>query len=173
MSAPLAAAIAAAAYREEPYRLPDGRRLERYFDPYRLSAEPALLARTAAALAALLPPGTQALAGPALAAVPLVTALSLHTGLPAFYLRPVPKGHGSRRQIEGGPAAGPAGLRTVVLDDTARTGTSLLVPVRRLRLAGARVHDALAVVDRQCGAAALLGQHRVTLHCLITDAGTS
>ncbi|WP_431981914.1 hypothetical protein [Streptomyces qinglanensis] len=81
--APLAAAVAAAAYREEPYRLPDGRRLERYFDPYRLSAEPALLARTAAALAALLPPGTQALAGPALAAVPLVTALSLHTGLPA------------------------------------------------------------------------------------------
>ncbi|MEK8141533.1 hypothetical protein NKH18_00045 [Streptomyces sp. M10(2022)] len=33
-------------------------------------------------------------AGPALAAIPLVTAVSLHTGLPAAYVRAAPKGTG-------------------------------------------------------------------------------
>ena len=79
--------IAAVAYRPGPYLLPDGGTLDTYFDPYRLASDPELLTETAAALADLLPVDTEALAGPALAGIPLVTAVSLHTGLPAAFLR--------------------------------------------------------------------------------------
>lgn len=162
------AATIASAYRAGPYRLPDGRTLASYFDPYHLAGDPALLADTAAALADLLPTGTQAVAGPALAAVPLVTAVSLHTGLPAAYLRPAPKPHGTGRHIEGTDLDG---WRTVLLDDTARSGTNLLNSARLLRTAGAHVDTAVCVLDRAAGAAELLGAHGLALHALIRDPG--
>lgn len=160
----------ATAYRPGPYRLPDGTTLTEFFDPFHLTADPALLAETAAALAALLPTGTQAVAGPALAAIPLVTAVSLHTGLPAAFLRPAPKQRGSRKQIEGTDLAG---LRTVLLDDTARSGSSLLRSARLLRAAGAVVQAAVCVLDRQAGAAELLAAHHLALGSLVRDPGGS
>ncbi|MFF9352364.1 orotate phosphoribosyltransferase [Streptomyces sp. NPDC014734] len=159
-----------AAFRPGPYQLPDGRTLKCYFDPYRLTCDPALLRETAAALAALLPPDTEVVAGPALAAIPLVTAVSLHTGLPAAYVRAAPKQHGTRRQIEG---ADLDGRRAVLIDDTARSGTSLLHGARLLRIAGARVTAAACVLDRDAGAAALLTEHRMTLSALLTDPGSA
>ncbi|MFJ1838959.1 orotate phosphoribosyltransferase [Streptomyces sp. NPDC088175] len=158
--------IAALAYRPGPYRLPDGGTLDTYFDPYRLAGDPKLLTETAAALADLLPADTEALAGPALAGIPLVTAVSLHTGLPAAFLRPAPKEHGTWQQIEGTSLEG---RRTVLLDDTARSGTSLLRSARLLRIGGAMVGTALCVLDRDTGATALLASHHLTLRSLIRD----
>lgn len=158
--------IAAVAYRPGPYRLPDGGTLDTYFDPYRLAGDPELLTETAAALAALLPDDTQALAGPALAGIPLVTAVSLHTGLPAAFLRPEPKTHGTWRQIEGSDVEG---RRTVLLDDTARSGASLLRSARLLRIGGARVGTAVCVLDRDAGATTLLADHHMDLRALVRD----
>lgn len=165
-TAPFAQKIATVAYRPGPYRLPDGGTLDSYFDPYRLAGDPQLLTETAAALADLLPDGTEALAGPALAAVPLVTAVSLHTGLPAAFLRPAPKDHGTWQQIEG---ADLGGRRTVLLDDTARSGTSLLRSARLLRIGGALVGTAVCVLDRDAGATALLADHHLVLRALVRD----
>ncbi|MFD3678581.1 orotate phosphoribosyltransferase [Streptomyces sp. NPDC058613] len=174
MTAPTTSAVLAdrigAAFQPGPYQLPDGRTLDSYFDPYRLAADPLLLRETAAALAALLPTCTEVLAGPALAAIPLVTALSLHTGLPAAYVRAAPKEHGTWRQIEG---ADLDGRRTVLIDDTTRSGASLLRGARLLRIAGARVTTALCVLDRDAGATALLTEHRMALSALLTDPGGS
>ncbi|WP_331759872.1 phosphoribosyltransferase family protein (plasmid) [Streptomyces sp. NBC_01525] len=156
----------AGAYRPGPYRLPDGSTLHTYFDPYRLAGDPALLAETAAALAGLLPNDTEAVAGPALAGVPLVTAVSLHTGLPAAFVRPAPKTHGTRQQVEG---ADLNGRRTVLLDDTARSGASILRSAWLLRIAGARVATAVCVLDRDAGATPLLAGHRLALHALVRD----
>lgn len=158
----------AAAYRPGPYHLPNGVTLPVYFDPFALTADPALLAQTAAALAGLLPVGTSTLAGPALGSVPLLTALSLHTGLPAAILRPQVKPHGSRQRIEG---AAVNGRTVVVLDDTARSGTSLLRTARLLRMAGATVTTAVTVLDRQAGAAGLLSAQHLELRALLTDPG--
>lgn len=169
MSAVLADRIGAA-FRPGPYQLPDGRTLDSYFDPYRLTCDPALLRETAAALAALLPADTQVVAGPALAAIPLVTAVSLHTGLPAAYVRAAPKEHGTWQQIEG---ADLDGRRTVLIDDTARSGTSLLRGARLLRIAGARITTALCVLDRDAGATTLLTEHRMILAALLTDPGSA
>lgn len=158
----------AGTYRPGPYRLANGTVLNTYFDAYLLAGDPSLLAETAAALADLLPADTHAVAGPALAAIPLVTAVSLHTGLPAAYLRPAPKPHGTWRQIEGTDLTG---RRTVLLDDTARSGASLLHSTRLLRMAGARVETAVCVLDREAGAAALLADHHLTLRALVRDPG--
>ncbi|MCX4458646.1 orotate phosphoribosyltransferase [Streptomyces sp. NBC_01728] len=160
--------IATVAYRPGPYRLPDGGTLETYFDPYRLAGDPVLLTETAAALADLLPDGTEALAGPALAGVPLVTAVSLHTGLPAAFLRPAPKAHGTWQQIEGAELEG---RRTVLLDDTARSGASLLRSARLLRIGGALVGTAVCVLDRDAGATTLLAGHHMVLRALVCDPG--
>ncbi|MFI9724651.1 orotate phosphoribosyltransferase [Streptomyces sp. NPDC052396] len=166
-SAPFAEKIATVAYRPGPYRLPAGGTLDTYFDPYRLAGDPELLTETATALADLLPADTEALAGPALAGVPLVTAVSLHTGLPAAFLRPVPKAHGTWQQIEGAELGG---RRTVLLDDTARSGASLLRSARLLRMSGARVGTAVCVLDRDAGATTLLADHHLVLRALLRDA---
>jgi orotate phosphoribosyltransferase len=160
----------ATAFCTGPYELPDGRVLDRYFDPYQLAADPNLLRETAVALADLLPPNTQVVAGPALAGISLVTAVSLHTGLPAAYIRATPKRHGTWRQIEG---ADLHGRSTALIDDTARSGTSLLRSARLLRMAGARVTATVCVLDRDAGATALLGAHRMTLAALLTDQGSA
>lgn len=170
MTAPASglAARITATYRPGPYQLPTGTVLPVFFDPFALAADPALLAETAAALASLLPGSTGVVAGPALGAVPLVIALSLHTGLPAAVLRPQVKAHGSRRRIEG---ADVDGRHVVVVDDTARSGQSLLHAARLLRLAGATVTTAVCVVDRQAGAAARLAAQQIELRALVTDPG--
>jgi orotate phosphoribosyltransferase len=126
--------IATVAYRPGPYRPPDGDTLDTYVDPYRLAGDPKLLTETAAAPADLLPTDTEVLAGPAPARVPLVTAVSLRTGLPAAFLSPAPKEHGTWQQIEG---TEPEGRRTVLLDDAARSGASLPCSARLPR-SGAR-----------------------------------
>ncbi|MFF1651527.1 orotate phosphoribosyltransferase [Streptomyces sp. NPDC058240] len=158
--------IAGAAYRPCPYQLPGGGTLDTYFDPYRLAGDPELLTETAAALAGLLPADTEALAGPALAGIPLVTAVSLHTGLPAAFLRPAPKEHGTWQQTEG---ADLGGRRMVLLDDTARSSTSLLHSARLLRMGGARVCTAVCVLDRDAGAATLLADHHMVLRALVRN----
>jgi orotate phosphoribosyltransferase len=154
----------AAAQRPGPYRLADGTVLDRYFDPYLLASDPALLTEAARALAELLPATARVLAAPVMAAVLPATALSLHTGLPAAYVRARPKAHGTDRRIEG---ADVAGRDAVLVDDTARTGTSLLVAARTLREAGAAVQTALCLVDRGLGAAALLRAEGIDLRAVV------
>ena len=156
------------AYQLGPYTLPDGAVISEYFDPYRLTGDPHRLRAVAGALAELLPEGAEAVAGPALAAAPLAAAVALHTGLPVAYLRPEAKHHGTHRRIEG---ADVRGRRTVLLDDTARTGTNLLRASTALREAGAEVTAALCILDRAAGAAALLAEHGLSLSALLRDPG--
>ncbi|MCM2579740.1 orotate phosphoribosyltransferase [Streptomyces meridianus] len=163
----LAARLAEAACVKAPFHLPNGTRLDTYFDEYRLAADPALLRDTAAAMAAFVPDDAQVLAGIELGGIPLVVALSAATGLPAVFLRRSPKGYGSRRQIEGTAIDG---RRAVLVDDVVRSGGQLLAMARTLRIAGTPVSDALCVLERPLGGRMLLAEHRVTLHSLLTEA---
>ncbi|MEU2675097.1 hypothetical protein ABZ622_41140 [Streptomyces sp. NPDC007164] len=74
------------------------------------------------------------------------------------------------QQIEG---VAPDGHRIVLLDDTARSGASLLRSARLLRIAGAVVTTAVCVLDRDAGATDLLANHRMTLSALLTDHGST
>ena len=101
-----------------------------------------------------------------LGAVPLVTALSLATGLPSLIVRTEqPKAYGTARQIEGELRAGE---RVVLVEDVVTTGGAALAALTALREAGAEVLAALAVVDREQGGAAAFAEAGVPYQALFT-----
>jgi orotate phosphoribosyltransferase len=158
--------LVAAAVLRGDFLLRSGARSSYYIDKYLFTTEPALLERIAVELAARLPRGAQRLAGPVLGAVPLVTALSLQTGLPMVIVRvDKPKEYGTAKQVEGKLAPGE---RVVLVEDVVTTGGAALAAVDVLREAGAEVLSALVVVDREQGGAAAFRARGVPFDALFT-----
>src|SRR5438094_787040 len=94
--------LVAAAVLRGNFRLRSGVQSSYYIDKYLFTTNPDLLARITTELVQRLPAGAQVLAGPALGAIPLVTALSLATRLPMLIVRvDKAKAYGTSKQIEG------------------------------------------------------------------------
>ncbi len=148
------------------FLLRSGARSSYYIDKYLFTTQPGLLARIAASLASRVPAGVQRLAGPVLGAVPLVTALSLQTGLDMLIVRvDKPKEYGTSKQIEGKLSAGE---RVLLVEDVVTTGGAALAAVDALREAGAEVLGALVVVDREQGGAEAFAARGVPFEALFT-----
>lgn len=130
---------------EGEFTLRSGRTATTYFDKYRFEADPNLLAEVARAMAPLVPPGTEVLAGLELGGVPLAVALSAVTGLPAAFVRKEAKAYGTANLAEG---AAIAGRRVLVVEDVITTGGQVVASARDLRERGALVDDVVCVVDR-------------------------
>ena len=109
-------------------------------------------------------------------AVPLlsvVSALSFEAGrpLPSFFVRKVPKGHGTQLLIEGMDDLGGetlSGKHVVLIDDVATSGGSILKAVDQVEAAGGTMTDAIVILDREEGAAETLSARGITLHSLFT-----
>jgi orotate phosphoribosyltransferase len=99
-----------------------------------------------------------AVGGMTLGADPIVGALLYHAGtqgvsLAGFLVRKEPKGHGTRKSVEG-PRPVTERPRVVLVEDTFTTGGSTLEAVRRVREEwGAEVVGVFGIVDREAGAA--------------------
>ena len=130
------------------FTLRSGTVSDQYFDKYLFEADPALLERIASAMAPLVPAGTDALAGLELGGIPIVTALSRITGLPARFVRKEAKTYGTCRLAEGGEVDG---LRLAVVEDVVTTGGQALVSCADLQERGAVVGHVLCVIDRESG----------------------
>ena len=94
-----------------------------------------------------------AIGGPAMAAIPLVTAVALvshveGTPMGAFFVRPEAKGHGTGRQVEG---ILETGSRVAIVDDVCSTGGSLFTAIEAAEAAGCKVVKVMAVLDRHQG----------------------
>jgi orotate phosphoribosyltransferase len=152
-----------AALLEGDFVLSSGRRSRYYFDKYLFETDPRLLGAIAEHLASLLPDDTQRLAGPELGAVALAAAVSLRAGLPFVIVRRAGKEYGTARAIEGRLQAGE---RLTLVEDVLTTGSQAVQAAERLREAGAEVRVALAVVDREEGAAELLAAAHLELRAL-------
>jgi orotate phosphoribosyltransferase len=163
----LAARIDEVARLRGQFRLRSGVLSDEYFDKYRFESDPRLLAAIAEALAALVPPGIDALAGLELGGVPIATALSLRTGLPALFVRKQAKSYGTCRLAEGGEVAG---RRLLVVEDVVTSGGQVLASCAELRSAGAVVEQVVCVIDRQSGGAEALAAAGLTLRPLLTRA---
>jgi orotate phosphoribosyltransferase len=87
------------------FTLRSGRTSNEYFDKYLFEADPRLLYDIASALEQLVPEGTEVLAGLELGGIPIVTALSLETGLPAAFVRKNAKTYGTAKLAEGAEGA--------------------------------------------------------------------
>lgn len=142
-----------------------------YIDKYRLTTEPRLLTRITEALLPLVPAEARRIAGTALGAVPLATALSLRTGRPSVFVRvDAAKGHGPSRSIEGVLEPGDA---IVLVEDVVTTGGASLTAVEMLRVAGASVLAVVAVVDREQGGTERFAEAGIPFHALfsVSDLG--
>jgi orotate phosphoribosyltransferase len=142
------------------YVLPNGRVLACYFDEYRVAADPALLADTGKALAAMLPPNTDVIAGLELGGVPFAFAVSAASGLPTALVRKKAKSYGTHLQVEGAPIRG---ARVVMVDDVIRSGRQILIAAAALRHAQTIPTTAVAIVIRQGNARTLLARHDIAV----------
>ena len=161
----LAASVHEACHLTGEFTLRSGATATEYFDKFRFEARPDLLAAVADELALLVPEGTEVLAGQELGGIPIVTALSLSTGLPAAFVRKQAKPYGTRRLAEG---ADVDGRRVLVVEDVATTAGQMLLSTKDLRDAGAHVDHALVVIDRLAGGREALAGIGVELHALFT-----
>ncbi|MCB0980246.1 MAG: orotate phosphoribosyltransferase, partial [Ilumatobacter sp.] len=122
------------------FTLRSGQIATEYFDKYRFEAQPDLLAQIAAALAPMVPEGTEVLAGLEMGGIPIATALSLHTGIPAAFVRKKAKEYGTARLAEGAAIEGKV---VTVVEDVITTGGQVVISTNDLRERGAIVQHVL------------------------------
>ena len=103
-------------------------------------------------------------AGPALGAVPIATAVSLESKLPLLMIRKEKKGYGTSKLIEGELNEND---KVIVVEDVATTGGSLLKAIKAIQENGGNVVRAFVVVDRQEGASEEFEKAGIKLEPLI------
>lgn len=152
----LADRIAEAALLRGTFTLRSGKTSSYYLDKYLFSTRPEILGQLAPlfadrirAMEHKLGANTDRLAGAELGGIPLVTAASLHTGLPCIFVRNQKKDYGTAKLVEGTVSTGD---RVILLEDVATTGGQALEAVKSLRDAGASVLGVIATIDRLEGA---------------------
>lgn len=116
-----------------------------YFDKFRFLTKPDLLRDVAHAVAGLLAPDTALLGAPEGAAMLLVAAVSLETGLPITVVRKQPKEYGTRAQVEGDV---PPRAVTTLLEDVSTTGHQVRRAAEVLVESGADVRRIVLAIDR-------------------------
>ncbi len=140
---------------------------DHYFDKYQFESDPRLLQAIAEQLMPLIPSDVEVLAGLELGGVPLATALSLRTGIPAVFVRKRAKEYGTCRLAEGGEIKG---RRLLLVEDVVTSGGQLLASCQQLRLGGAIVEHALCVIDREAGGRQAMTAAGVELRALFSKA---
>ena len=150
----LAADISRAARLTGTFTLRSGKVSDQYFDKYRFEADPALLARVAAAMLPLVPGDAQILAGLELGGVPIATAMSLQSGAPAAFVRKQAKTYGTCLAVEGSDVAG---KRVVMIEDVISTGGAVIDGAALLRQAGASTVGVVCAIWRGDGEPAIAG----------------
>lgn len=147
------------------FLLRSGKVSSEYFDKYLFESQPDLLREIARGLVPRIPVGTEILAGLEMGGIPVATALSLETGLPALFVRKEPKAYGTCKLAEGGDFKG---RNVLVIEDVVTTGGAIVDGVRALREQGARIDTVLCVIDRESGGAENLKGLGLTLKPLFT-----
>lgn len=163
--AELAKRIKAASYLTGQFKLRSGKTSSFYWDKYRFESDPILLHSIVAELHKLLPASFNKLAGLELGGIPLVTGLSLKTGVPCLYVRKEPKTYGTCNLVEGGFHAGET---VVVVEDVITTAGQVCTSVSQMRELGLNVEHVVCVIDRQQG-----GQEKVKeIGCMLSSVFT-
>jgi orotate phosphoribosyltransferase len=152
------------AYKEGDFTLSSGQQSSYYINGKQVTLHPQGGAAVGRLLLSMLSAEIEAVAGLTLGADPMVTATSVvavYAGrsITPLIIRKEAKGHGTQAYIEGLMLA--PDTPVVVLEDVVTTGQSALKAVERLRAAGYRVTQILALVDRHQGGAELYAQENI------------
>ncbi|WP_319545635.1 orotate phosphoribosyltransferase [Ruegeria conchae] len=145
---PLARQLSEVATIEGEFLLRSGSISHQYFDKYRFEGNPDLLRQLAKEMSKLLPSGTEIVAGLEMGGIPLATAISLETGLPAAFVRKGAKTYGTCRAIEGQDVAG---KKVTIIEDVITTGGAVADALRLASLEGADVVATVCAIWRGDG----------------------
>jgi len=104
------------------------------------------------------------IAGIATSGLTFSSPLAISVSKPMVYVRQE-KSYGTRKRLEG---ALPKGSTALVLDDLVTTGGNIIDAVKSLRAEGAKVRDAVVLVDRLEGGKENLKRRGVRLHSFST-----
>lgn len=137
-----------------------------YLDLRLLVSHPRVLQQVAEAYTVLLEQlSFDILAAYPYGALPIGTAIALHSGWPLIYPRKTAKRYGTGRQVEG---AWQVGQTAVVIEDLITSGDSILQAIASLKAAGLQVKEAVVLIDRQQGGRETLQTQGYQLHAVLT-----
>ena len=132
------------------FKLSNGSLTDYYIDKYVFETNPEVLDVIAEEIASRLERSdVDVVAGPELGAVPLVTAVSLKSGLPAAFIRKGQKHYGTQARVEGTIEKG---MRVALIEDVTTTGGTLLDSVALTEEIGGVIERLIVVADRNAGA---------------------
>ena len=132
---------------EGDFTLSSGKKSNYYINMKKAITEPEILSTISKLIASKIDDGDiDKVAGPALGAVPIATAVSLESGLPLLMIRKEKKGYGTSKLIEGELNEND---NVVVVEDVSTTGGSLLKAIKAIQDNGGNVVRDFVVVDRQ------------------------
>jgi orotate phosphoribosyltransferase len=148
------------------FTLSSGRESDYYVNMKRAITDPIILSKIAEIISKKI--DTQKIdriAGPALGAIPIVTAVSIEFTIPMLMIRKSKKDYGTSELIEGDLQSGD---RVIVLEDVTTTGNSLIKAVKAVISNGGIVEKAYVIVDRNEGAIANLKSEGVDLEPIVS-----
>ena len=148
------------------FTLSSGRESDYYVDMKKAITDPQILSQVSKIISQLISDDDiDRVAGPALGAVPIATAVALHAGIPMLMIRKAQKDYGTSQLIERELNRGD---KVIVVEDVTTTGHSLLKAVRAVQDNGGVVERTFVVVDREEGAVEELKKQGVTLEPLVS-----
>jgi orotate phosphoribosyltransferase len=142
------------------FKLRSGQISNEYFDKYLFEAQPQVLGEIAKIMSDLIPQGTQVLAGLEMGGIPVVTAISMNTGMQAAFVRKKAKEYGTCKLAEG---ADVAGKNVLIVEDVVTTGGAIIDGVRELRKKGAKIDSVVCVIQRSEKATEILAKEGLKL----------
>lgn len=142
------------------FLLRSGQISNEYFDKYLFEANPIVLKEIAKIMSDMIPEETEVLAGLEMGGIPVVTAISMNTGMPAAFVRKEAKKYGTCKLAEG---ADVEGKKVLIIEDVVTTGGAIIDGVRELRKKGAIIDTVLCVIQRSDKATEILAEENLKL----------
>ncbi|WP_297980100.1 orotate phosphoribosyltransferase [uncultured Methanobrevibacter sp.] len=152
-------------FEQGEFTLASGKKSNYYVNMKRAITEPEILSTIAELISERIGDDVDKIAGPALGAVPIATAVSLESKKPLLMIRKEKKGYGTSKLIEGDLNEGD---KVILVEDVTTTGGSLLKAINAVADNGGVVKKAFVVVDREEGAMGTFANEGVELEPLIS-----
>ncbi|MCQ2972348.1 MAG: orotate phosphoribosyltransferase [archaeon] len=153
-------------FKEGHFILSSGKESNYYIDMKKAITEPEILSTVAKLITEKISDDNiDKVAGPALGAVPIATAISLESKKPLLMIRKEKKSYGTSKLIEGELIEGD---EVIVVEDVTTTGGSLIKAIKAIQENGGNVKRAFVIVDRLEGATEAFEKEGIKLEPLIS-----
>jgi orotate phosphoribosyltransferase len=147
------------------FLLRSGQKSNEYFDKYLFESDPIILMAIIKEMKLLMPKDIEIIAGLELGGVPLVTALSIETGLNSVFVRKKAKDYGTCKIAEGCDISD---KNVCIIEDVVTTGGQIIESAKELRNRGAKIENVLCVIQRNLNASDILVKEKLNLKSVFT-----